>query len=251
VRILLDNKAKLTSRLPDGRAAWHIAADGGHAEIVRMLLHANEVNKSAKQDREQEPEKEELDASMVVVQADNLSEVSSALEEAEVEDDILDIDTPEWDYQMTGLERSILFGHGKCMQLFLEYGANVRRPIVAKKNRPTHYYEKTTVHTPLSLCMACPDSTVGLSMAKFLLEQGATCTSIDGKLRTFLHVAVNMGNMVFVKLFLEKDPKAKSVLNKLDVDRQSPVAAACARSDSAMVELLLQHGALVRCPCLV
>ena len=245
-RILIDKGARLTARNFDGRTILHLACQAGNLELVNIVLQKSKTNALEKEMKKKLSIESEADDSDDGFEKIKRSEATELDEYIEVEaEDILDINVPDWDYCFTPLHHSLFFGHVAIAERLIEEGADVTIP--AKIPRPPNgapWWVKNQTLFPIVLC-ANTDNCVEL--AKLLISPGISSQS-DSNHTTALHMAVATKRVDLVKVLLENDPKASTVLshlNKLSELPILPIHTAIFNHDNEMLHLLLRYGSPV------
>ncbi|RKP04376.1 ankyrin repeat-containing domain protein, partial [Thamnocephalis sphaerospora] len=255
IELLLEHGARVCARISDGRTVLHLAAQQGDVAAVRMLLAQSEKNRIAKEEREAaaaaNAEADDADSetsSIDIIEKSELSDFpgeidwsdeSTAESKADEDDDIMEIDIPDWDLQMSAMEHAIFFGHLEVVKVLVEAGADPRRVIKFKASRD----RSAAIHYPLALCMTVRDRARGIEIARYLIEKGARATQLNLNHESVFHVAIAGGMIEFVRLFIELDPRTLATVNCISSRKVTPLYSAVKSGHREMVELLLDNGA--------
>lgn len=242
VQCLVDNGARMISRVADGRTALHFAAARGNVDIVRVLLtksEQNEEQESKKEDlRKSEPaqEKEEKEmptdqseedddidmvsnddgssrtsGSFVKVEAPGSEDVFDGTEN-ELEPDIYDVNVLAWDSHTSPLHLAILNGHVDVVEeLVSSFGADVLLPIklLSSENTPTAAILTLVLALQLPLEKA-------KAMTQKLLQLGASPAQADLNHNTPLHYLAASKYSELLDLYHHHDePAVKRAIDHL------------------------------------
>jgi ankyrin repeat protein len=240
-RWLVENGAKLTARNFDGRTILHLACQSGNLELLELILRkskANALEKEAKEARKAEASSSASDSDddfEKITRAD-IDEIDEYTETED--DDILDINLPDWDYSFTPLHHAIFAGNLTIVQKLIAESADIT--IAAHLSSD---YEKHVLF-PILLCANTPDS---IDIARLLIYEGVS-SQADHNSTTALHMLVSTKRLDLVKLLVENDPKAKDVLSHLNKNTPPllPIHTAVANKDMEMAKYLLEQGSSVQ-----
>ncbi|KAL2861177.1 ankyrin repeat-containing domain protein [Aspergillus lucknowensis] len=276
LQYLVDQRARLTWRLVDGRSALHLAAARGNVEMVRILL------KKSEQNEEEEARKEDQRAVSDVASAEDGELISSPSDNDSVEDqsyatgsfvkvrqghesnespgnepddsnlqgpDIYDINAAAWDTKASPLHLAILKGHVEVVEeLVSSFGADVLRPVQAV--HPVNGIPQFATLT-LVLALALPLEQAKVMTSK-LLQLGASPAQADVHYKTPLFYTAAVGHPDILDIYVHHDqPAVTRAINHLSVNAQygkslvleSPLMAAILAKNTTMASRLLQLGA--------
>jgi len=249
-RLLVEKGARLTTRNFDGRTALHLACQTGRIDLIDIFLKKSKANAHEKELREQGKQESgtadgdsgDSDDGFEKIKR---SEAKETDEYAEIEeDDVLNLDLPDWDYCFTPLHHAIFAGHVNVVQRLIDEGADVTIPVkIPRPPKDAEYVVSKQTFFPIVLCAATPN---GLAIAQLLLREGLSSQS-DSNSTTALHMLTSTGRFDILQLLLEKDPKAKAVLNHFSkmTPPLLPIHTAVFKKDVQMAESLIKHGASV------
>lgn len=243
VQCLVDNGARMISRVADGRTALHFAAARGNVDIVRVFLtksEQNEEQESKKEDlRKSEPaqgreekekptdQSEEDDDDIDIVSNDGGSSRTSESfvkvetpesgdvfdgTENELEPDIYDVNVLSWDSHTSPLHLAILNGHVDVVEeLVSSFGADVLLPIkvLSSENTPTAAILTLVLALQLPLEKA-------KAMTQKLLQLGASPAQADLNHNTPLHYLAASNYSELLDLYHHHDePAVKRAIDYL------------------------------------
>lgn len=244
-RLLIEKGARLTARNFDGRTIIHLACQMGNVELVDLVLQRSKSNAEGKEIKGKAgSEAEDSEGSDDGFEKIKRSEATDDIDEFadSDEEDILNLDLPDWDYCFTPLHHAIFSGHLKVVERLIEEGANITIPVkIPRAPRNAPYNVKKQTLFPIVLCS---NTEHGLSIARLLVRPGVSGQS-DSISTTALHMLISAKAIDIVQLLLNEDPKAKSVLSHLNKLSPPliPIQTAIFNKDIEMVKLLLEHGA--------
>ncbi|KAG8939662.1 hypothetical protein FRC04_006087 [Tulasnella sp. 424] len=277
---LIEQGARMTSRVVDGRCSLHLAAQMGMAKVAKALLEKSEKNKLEKEAKEREAkEKEKRDSDVemkdqedeirdsseddwsseddedandededyeeakkkVDPKGDRVGGEDDTLEDSEDVPDILDIDALDWDKCLSALGYAIISGSLPVVQILVAAGADCKTP----KNLSKGSKSSATVY-PLSLTALTPDESVGAQIAEHLVTAGgASCSAADSNTVTVLHRLVCSNKPQIVEAILRVDPTAKAASRFLWTGARHsalhPIVSAFAGGQRAMVAVLMAY----------
>ncbi|KAL4780690.1 ankyrin repeat-containing domain protein [Aspergillus varians] len=282
VQHLVDNGARLISRIADGRTALHLAAARGSVEIVRILLTKSEQNEEEEsrkddgrkgalgaQDRHTshvDDDEEMIDnpsddddanayahshttGSFVKVNKDEAEEQAMVSEDSsELGPDIYDINVLAWDNNASPLHLAILNGHIAVVEeLVTSFGADVLLPV-----KLVHSYNSSPRAAILTLVLALRlPKDAAKAMTEKLLQLGASPAQADINHQTALHYLAHSGHHEILDIYRQYDqPAVDRALNHLSITGhyysrsiRSPLIHAIMRRDSTKATKLLEMGA--------
>lgn len=241
-KLLIEKGASISAVRFDGRNILHLASQLGNLELIDMLLQKSKENQQLKEAKTSEDKRSDTGSDQEGFQIIERSEATGE-DDSEVipEEDILDINLPDWDYHFTPLHHAIYFGHIEVVKRLIEEGAD---PTIPAKV-PSIDDEPSKALLPIVLC-AYPSN--GMEIAQILLRPGIS-TQTGGSLSAF-HMLVLSKRVDLVKFLLEADPRANVALNHFDQERNptTPLCSAVKQEDTEMVQFLLEHGAHAQIP---
>jgi ankyrin repeat protein len=250
-QILVDAGARLTARNYDGRTILHLACQMGNTGLLETILKkskANEEEKDKRGDTTDTTDAENSSDSDGGFEKIKRSEAREELDEfAEPEDDdILDVNLPDWDCCLNPLHYAILQGHVSVVKILLANGVDPTLAIKIPRAPPgfsTYSGVGKQTIFPIVLC-AYPDN--GIEIARLIFSPGISSRS-DFNSSTALHALASLKRVDIVKFLLEQDPNAKGALNHLNTlsPPHWPLHWALVNCDIEMSRLLLQNGAHV------
>ncbi|KAI8049744.1 ankyrin repeat-containing domain protein [Syncephalis plumigaleata] len=257
--LLIDHGAEICARVADGRTVLHLAAQQGHVPLIKLLLARSQLNEKIKEEREAAAAAAALDETM----SDAVSETSSVemidkeelsdypgvinwnsnddnedpevTDPEKIEDDIIDVNIPDWDYKMSAMEHAIFFGHLDAVKVLVEAGADPRRVIKINARRVIYY--------PLTISMVTKDADTGVEIAKYLISKGARPTQLNSRNEAVAKVAIHYGRLPFVDLFLSSVEEPEQYVNDMDYRHVTSLCKALEQDKRGLVELLLKYGA--------
>ncbi|GAB1312345.1 Heterokaryon incompatibility domain-containing protein [Madurella fahalii] len=209
VEVLLKQEADVTFRSDDsGSTALHLAAMGGHVEVVKRLLKkgVDVATKDAK----------DRTALMVATEHGFESIVQVLLEQPEIKKDIKNWMGPE------ALHCAAEKGNARIVKRLLTTDVDLNASDAAAR-------------TAMTLAAANGSREI----VDLLLQRGADPTLKDTQNRTALHYAAWGGHGDVAESLLDKEAD----LNAPDNGKQAPLHLAAERASTKVVELLLVRGA--------
>ncbi|KAG8898026.1 hypothetical protein FRC00_003492 [Tulasnella sp. 408] len=278
---LIEQGARMTARMVDGRYSLHLAAQMDLPKVVKALLEKSEKNKAEKdakekaardnkgkdkdvemKDRDDEASLEagtrdsseddwssENDEDMDYEEAkkkvdpkgDPVESEEDPLEDPSNRPDILEVDELDWDQCLTPLGYAIISGSLISVQILVAAGADCKTP---RKLGPS--YQGTPTFYPLTLTALTPDEFVGAQIAEQLITVGgASCAAADSGTVTVFHRLVSFNKPHIVEVMLKVDPTANAASRFLYTGAwQSalhPIVSAFASGQRAMVAVLLAY----------
>ncbi|KAG9040728.1 hypothetical protein FS837_000243, partial [Tulasnella sp. UAMH 9824] len=268
---LIEQGARMTVRMVDGRYSLHLAAQMDLPEVVKALLERSEKNKAEKEARENKGKDKDVemkdrdeetrdsseddwssenDEDMDYEEAKNkvdpkgdppIQGEEDPLEDPNDRPDILEVDEPDWDQCLTPLGYAIISGSLISVQILLAAGADCRTP----KNLGASYQGTPTFY-PLILTALTPDEFVGAQIAEQLIKVGgASCAAADSATITVFHRLVSLNKPHIVEAILKVDPTANAASRFLYVGAWQtalhPIVSAFADGQRAMVAVLLAY----------
>jgi ankyrin repeat protein len=139
--LLIEYGAEICARVADGRTILHLAAQQGHVPLIKLLLERSQLNTKIKEEREAAAtaleEANSNDASetssVEIIDKEELSdypgevnwnsnddnEEPEVTEPEKIEDDIIDINIPDWDYKVN---RVYLIGYSISIHIYMLLG---------------------------------------------------------------------------------------------------------------------------------
>ncbi|KAG8933989.1 hypothetical protein FRC01_005886 [Tulasnella sp. 417] len=271
---LIEQGARMTSRMVDGRCSLHLAAQMGLPRVVKALLEKSEKNKTEKEASEKEAKEEKGDDGDVTmknyddeirdsseddwssqdddeddyeeakkrvdVKGDSATYEEDALDDPEDQADILEIDAPDWDQSLTALGYAIIGGSLLSVQILVAAGADCKTPRTL-----SHNYGTTSFY-PLTLTALTPDESIGAQIAEYLITAGgASCSAADSEMVTVFHRLVSYNKPQIIEAILKVDSTAK-VASRFLCARPGqaalhPIVSAFAGGQRAMVAVLLAY----------
>ncbi|KAG8939661.1 hypothetical protein FRC04_006086 [Tulasnella sp. 424] len=274
---LIEQGARMTSRLVDGRCSLHLAAQMGMPKVIKALLEKSEKNKLEKEAKEKEAtEKEKQDMEVEIKdqedeirdssgddwssednededyeeakkkvdpEGDPVKSEENALEDSEDAPDILEIDAPDWDQCLTALGYAIIGGSLPGVQILVAAGADCKTP----KSLSDGYRDTATFY-PLTLTALTSDESVGAQIAEHLITAGgASCSAADSDTVTAFHRLVSANKPQIIETILQVDPTAKAASRFVhSASRQQsvthPIVSAFAAGHRAMIAVLMAYG---------
>lgn len=249
-RVLVEKGARLTARNFDGRTILHLACQTGNLKLLEIILQKSKANALEKENRTKNVISPKSDAEDSGGSDDGFEKInrSEAKEEdeddyveVEEEDDILDLNIADWDYAFTPLHHAIFAGYVEIVKRLMEEGADatISAKIPRGPNGAPWNISKQTIF-PIVLC-AYTDN--GLEIARHIIREGIS-SQADSNANTSLHMLVHRNRRDLLKLLIEMDPKAKSVLNHVPkTELSTPLGTAVANGDLELVRLFLDNGA--------
>ncbi|KAJ3108241.1 hypothetical protein HDU97_001775 [Phlyctochytrium planicorne] len=271
---IITNDAKLALTLPDGRNPLHICAEYDFDEIARMLLQKSAENKILIENLATEatinpaaPSSvvSSVGGSFVKVHENDLKEEEPEAQQAEelnsdaIEDDgpdFIDLTKEDWDFSMTPLHYSLLYGHVDMCRLLLQAGANPRRKL---RTGATGYRGQSPfTMTTLRLAALCVDEAKIEALVELLFAYKASLLQINGQVGTYneattLHSAIRDHGVVpgratlLLEIYSKHAPPNdwKAAVNYIDQNFQSPLALACHSGYASAVKVLVEKQAEV------
>jgi len=242
---LVEKGARLTARNFDGRTIAHLACQTGNLELLNIVLAKSKTNANEKAMKVSQTDTESdsnSDDGFEKIRHSDAKELNSQDQYVEEEDDIIDLNVPDWDYTFTPLHHAIFAGHLHIVKRLMEEEAvdiTISVKIPRGPEGADWTYKKQTIF-PIVLC-AYPNN--GLEIAEAIVREGVSSQS-DSMSTTAFHMLVQRKRLDIVKLLIERDPKAKSVINYLSrlSPLSTPVSTAAANDDMEMLCFLLEHG---------
>ncbi|KAH6682113.1 hypothetical protein F5X68DRAFT_233828 [Plectosphaerella plurivora] len=284
VRTLVEHGARLTARLADGMTALHLAAERGDSEMVKILMEKSEENENeemekqdrrrqAQQGKEQTDDKDhetdsesgESDGELIdgeETEADVISMATGSFVKVEKSDEAqadvdLDANTEEpdfyksdvlsWDIPCSPLHLAIAQGHEDIVSLLNEFGSDALLPVKFLNSDK----QPTGAILTLALALVLPLEKAQ-SMAKLLLQLGATSSQADFNGCTALHRYIQSGQDEMVDVLWANDKAAvKTAINHIVTDDRNyydnramaPLHTAIEAGDAVLVLKLLEAGA--------
>ena len=273
VNFLIDNGARMTARLVDGRTCLHLAANLDLPDVVLKLLERSRWN----EEKVKEAEEAAKNAAMDTDDGEATTRPSSeddwssdendgaedskpiapvvnkyqapleltVLPEDEVDKpDIIDVNAVDWDMAFTPLIYAIVAGSVRCVDILLAAGAQYKLESVEQVVQ--HYGEADNpVLHPLLMPALTMDETSSIAITERLIRAGASTSQADGNKFTILHSLISTGKTHLVEAVLRNDPNAKAALNVVYLDFANaihPLVTALALQKPALVALLLLYG---------
>ncbi|KAG9049848.1 hypothetical protein FS837_008898 [Tulasnella sp. UAMH 9824] len=269
---LVEQGARMTSRMVDGRCSLHLAAQMGLPEVVEALLEKSAKNKvetgfsereikegdgkdedpevkgrddevrdsseddwsSEEEEEDDDDEEEDSKAKSKIYLAEGEED---PLKESADEPDILDIDAPDWDQRLTALGYAIIGGSLPIVQMLVAAGADCKTP----RNLSDSYW-KTSTFYPLALTALTPEESIGARIAEHLVTAGgASCSAADSDTVTVFHRLVHLNKPQIVETLLRVDATAKAASRFLGPSAVHPIVSAFANGQRAMVAVLLAY----------
>jgi ankyrin repeat protein len=245
-RVLVENGARLTARNFDGRTILHLACQMGNLDLLEIILAQSKINALNKETKEKlkiesEAEAEGSDDGFEKIQHSDAKEDVDEYTEDE-EDDILDLDLPDWDYFFTPLHHALFFGHISVAKHLIEEGADATIP--AKITRPPEFSRSTNITVfPIVLCGNAENC---VELARLLRRPGVGSQS-DAYSSTALHAAVATKHLDLVDEILAGDLQSSAALSHLTSSDPPvlPIHVAIMNKDLAMVKMLIKYGSPV------
>ncbi|KAL3464857.1 hypothetical protein BJX64DRAFT_286043 [Aspergillus heterothallicus] len=280
VQCLIDNDARISWRLADGRTALHLAAARGNVSMILNLMIKSEQNETEAKMlmRQRELKNMELvtqssieqykDLNRTRLDVDSTDHVShstgsfikvpsgetseedlSAAGDSLLSPDILAVDAVDWDLGASPLHLAILNGHLDAVdELVNMFGADVLLP-VKPPNKSARSQNLATL--PLVQALALPLEQAKKMTAK-LLELDASPAQVDSDNRTPLTYLAAAGHHEILDLYLHYDqPGVAQALNHFAVVAarstspviESPLTVATWARNATMASRLLDLGA--------
>lgn len=274
---LIDNGARITARIVDGRTALHLAAGLDLPIIVRKLLERSAVNaekvkkevKAAgvkgrvqKQDDDETDQDDDDDEADVRDSTEDDWNTESAApkrtvkkegpvlegnsdnaiipEDEEETPDVFDVNLPDWDLAWPALFHAIAVGAIAVIDELLIAGADAKLVF-----RFTSGYPKVSVHA-LTLSLLTNDDDRTVQVIERLVKAGAVSTAADENLLSIFQRFVISGRAPLVSTILRIDTNAKAALNfpsTLSNVAVFPLVSALDTGSYAITTTLLAHGA--------
>ncbi|KNE66554.1 hypothetical protein AMAG_11682 [Allomyces macrogynus ATCC 38327] len=239
VKVLLEYGARVSSPMPDGRLALHLACEYGFLEIAQVLWAKAKENLEALKAKgddapasgQQTPEKKrgkkaaspDSDGDFEMVSAgsdgsggdgsndggsakgdndDEDAEMAEAEEDAE-EPDVHRVDHIDWDSGFSPLHYAVLYGHLDVARwLIKDAGASPKKAYKAEGS-----WRKYAAPA-LALAWLGPDEDKHLPMVELLIDSGALASDCDSNSTSVLKLALQAKRMDIVKYLLDSDPTA-------------------------------------------
>ncbi|KAL8943907.1 MAG: hypothetical protein Q9216_000801 [Gyalolechia sp. 2 TL-2023] len=280
LKCLIDNGARIVSRLVDGLTALHIASARGSTEMVTILLERSEENEAEEADREERRKAEKREATQslgkcsegknkIEEDSDEVMEDVNSEEDTimtssfvkvgdkdpsekealdgndDAEPDIYDVNVLAWDTPVSPLHLAIIGGHAEVVKTLIgTFGADSLLPI-----KIINQYTRSPQHATMNLVLAArlPDPRVMYS----LLQNGASVAQADmGRISSF-HYLVAAKKVDMLRACMDEDAVAsRSALNQLVVGNrywrpraESPLETSIRTGNPELVEYLLKLGA--------
>jgi hypothetical protein len=265
---LIDNDARMTARMVDGRTALHIAARLDLPVVIRKLIERSVINEEkAKEDEEEKtkgkieaveetPEEEEDededgdedDEDEPHFQKSKKAEPAAEAngdnavipEDEEDTPDILDINLADWDLAWPPIFHAITAGSLAALDELIVAGADVK--IVSKF---TAYNQQIAIH-PLTSTILTEGDEKASKIIERLVKAGASSSPADEWLMSIFYRFVASGRIPLVSTILQVDPNAKAALNFPAVISNTatyPLDSAINSGSHAISALLLAYGA--------
>ncbi|KAG8950958.1 hypothetical protein FRC04_007022 [Tulasnella sp. 424] len=272
---LIEQGARMTSRLVDGRCSLHLAAQMGMLKVIKALLEKSEKNKLEKEAKEKETKEKGKQDKEVAMKAqedeirdsseddwssednededyeeakkkgnpkvDSVKNEEDPLEDSEDEPDILDIDAPDWDQCLTALGYAIIGGFLPIVQILVAAGADCKTP-----KSLSNGYRDTATFYPLSLTALTSDESVGAQIAEHLITAGgASCSAADSDTVTVFHRLVSANKPLIIETILKVDPTSKAASRFLYSRSWQasvhPIVSAFAAGQRTMIAVLMAY----------
>lgn len=282
VQCLVDNGARLTARLADGRTALHIAAARGIVQIVTILLNRSEFNE-AEEDRKndmrkaqseknkqstsdetkQDPDEMDIDGSTddnTSYTAGSFVKIGKGNDANATDQDVLDSDNTDepdiydinvvaWDSHASALHLAILNGHVDVVQeLVGSWGADVLLPIKLLQE-----YDKSPRASILTLVLALRlPLDKAIDMSRKLLQLGASPTQADVARQTPVQYIAASSYSELLDVYIQQNqPATVKAINRLKPTGSgwsrpavtSPLLTAIENTNVIVALKLLEHGA--------
>lgn len=215
ISAIMRDDMETASKLLTGAVDWaavdhlgvntiHVAAAGGHIEILRKAIEASAVDINSR-------------CAYYTSQAVRKGQaLALSLEGGSADIKLSDEDGA------TALHLAAAFGHNECVKLLLDKGADI-------KSRDN--YGRTPLHTSASRGH--------VSIVKTLIDTGAKKEAKDNDEARPLHLAADKGYLDVVEALLFRQAK----VNAEDEDGSTALHIASEKGNSALVSLLLKNGA--------
>lgn len=277
LRCLVDNGARIVSRLVDGLTALHIASARGSTEMVTILLEKSEENEAAEADKEDRKKAEKQKASQSVrtnsgnesdsddVTEDMSSDDGTAMTEGsfvkvddknrvgedaldsddDAEPDFYDINVLAWDTPVSPLHLAILGAHSETIKTLIgTFGADALLPI-----KIINQYTRNPQYAIMTLLLAA--RLANPRVACDLLRNGASVAQADLNHISSFHYLVAAKRVNLLKACINEDgPAAERALNHLVItghhwrpSAESPLTTAIKTGNAELADYLLTIGA--------
>jgi ankyrin repeat protein len=270
---LIDNGARITARLVDGRTALHLAARLDLPIVVKKLLERSAVNvekeqeKSRKEKASEKVDKVETniennesnkddeengasddDWTSVGTQSAEInsgpSEVAVIPEDDNETPDVLDVNLADWDLSWPPLFHAVASGSLSSIDLLITGGADVKVVTVFMEDRST----KTPLNV-LPLALNIEDDDKACKVIERLIRAGAVSTTANDNLLTVFQRFVMSGRASLLSAVLRSDPNAQTAVNfpALTFLKTAifPLVTAINKHSYSTIATLLAHGAKI------
>ena len=166
---------------------------------------------------------------------------ANILEDDEDDEDILNVNIPDWDLGFTPLGYAIVNGHLDVVDQLLVAESDPLQPV-------RHNSHNIPIVHPLILTVLTEDEDFACKIAERLIQAGSVSSTADRSLTSvfFRIVVAEKPKLLFT--LLRADPKAKKLVNFPAIkcgEVVFPTTAAVANRDFVTLALLLAHGAKV------
>ncbi|GMH44672.1 hypothetical protein BSKO_12624 [Bryopsis sp. KO-2023] len=235
-QVLLNNGAKISTRMPNGRTVLHIGAMYGCTELISKFLEKSKQNKEAAIQK--------ISKKQIAGYYGGSSRSASEIKKSELEKfDILDLDAEEWTKKMSPLHIAIFLGEVEVVRALIENGADPNKGWQLGDSESSFDYEIVPILV-LVINLCSWNSEASKKILGILIEGGCDAGWMDMTLKNILHMAAGNGNSTFIEQILEISPALKQqALDAVSVEKLTPLMTAIEQCHYECVASLIKHGA--------